>query len=303
MVENEFNEMEQMEELRRDKSSTGILWIVIIVVLIAIGALGGWWYFKHREMKREPAKAEAAVPKAADTVITEPENADKEEPVLTENQQAFNRYFTDSLLKDQLSLKDPGWDLSMFRKLVGNAFSAEFLTEMPGMTWEKWESTRKEVLQLARKVLADPDFLRWLWKRHSATVVTAVREAGKEGRVARWAERAEPYFSGALSMAHSTALNKYYEIDKQLEQELKKKDYDTDKIRQLTVQLDENYRKLAGNGLDREDIYLFEFSRRRLSEGGRDLLEAYADVLADLTRQLKAREEDNVEAGGADGGS
>lgn len=291
MVDNNSNHIGELEEIRKDKSKNTTLWIVIAIVAVLVLAVAGWWYLGMQQVSRKTENQVPSVQQPEETGGADVSEETETAPVLSEEQQAFNRYFPEELLAEQLNGTNAGWDLAMFRKLVGNAFTAEFLTEMPGMTWEKWENTRKDVLKLARSALADPGFVEWLWEWHRDTVLSAVQVAGKKDRLLKWARRAHPYFSGALPMAHSNILNEYYDIDKKLEQELKKKNYDKERIRELTVQLDKAFRKLSASGLDRDDIYLFEFSRRRLAEGGRELLQAYAAVLSDLIEHLESPQE------------
>lgn len=251
-------------------------WVVLVLLVVVICGWAVKYYMDEAKPAAQPEKpAVTATPKPAEA---EPE-AEPEGLVLNEEHQEFNSYFTAELLQTQLNRKSAGWDLSMFRELVKTAVTAEFLTDMPGMTWEKWETTRKSALQLARHLLSQPEFVTWLWDHHGHAIVAAVKQARKEKQVLQWLDRTLPFFNGALPVGESRALSDYYGVDRQLEQELKKDNYDAERIRELTIQLDQHYRVLTGLGLDRDDIYLFEFSRRRLQEGGRDLLTAYADII------------------------
>ena len=263
-------------------------WYLLIVVIAAVAAVFTW-YGMNNETK-EPVPEPKPAPVVATPAPVEEVDAEEGSFQLTEQHQEFNRYFNRTLLESQLDKPGTGWNLTMFRNLVKTALTAEFLTEMPGMTWEKWESTRKTVLDLARVTLSQPDFVTWLWEQHGPFIVQAAENSGKRAQVIKWLDRTLPFFDGSLPVGQSRTLADYYQIDQQLEQELKKQDYDPEKIRNLTIELDDHYRDLTSSGLDRDDIYLFEFSRRRLKEGGRELLGAYTQVLEAFRSALKGEE-------------
>ncbi len=273
-------------------------WVILFLIVIVICGWAVMYYMEQAQPAVQPEKPVVTTPSEPEATEAA---AETEGLVLNEEHQEFNRYFTAELLQTQLTRKSAGWDLSMFRELVKTAITAEFLTDMPGMTWEKWETTRKSALELARHLLSQPEFITWLWDHHGTSVVQAVKHAEREKQVTQWLERTLPFFNGALPVGESRALSDYYRVDRQLEQELKKDNYDAERIRELTIQLDQHYRVLTGLGLDRDDIYLFEFSRRRLQEGGRDLLTAYARIIErfrqDLTSEPEAATEDTPGAG------
>ncbi len=256
------------------------LWILIVVLLI-LGVFG--WY--HWFFNRAP---EAPVTKKAVKVVPEALPEPEPEPVveLTEGQKKFNKIFTDSLLKNALENAGEGFDLAMFRNMIRIAMNAEFLGDRPGMTWEKWEKERTKVQEMARHELSDPVFLKMLWNRYGSIVVEAVKASGKSAQVKQLCLKAIPYFSGELSHSRFVQLDNYYKTDKKLEREIQKRKYSKEAIRALTQKLDEKYRSLKGAGLDDTDIYFFEFSMRRIHEGGRDLAKSYGEILLDLKARL-----------------
>jgi len=271
-------------------------WYLLILVIAAVAAVFTWYGMNNEKSEPEgEVKPAPVVETPAPVAVDDTQEASFQ---LNEQHQEFNRYFNRSLLESQLNKPGSGWNLTMFRNLVKTALTAEFLTEMPGMTWEKWESTRKTVLDLARVTLSQPDFVTWLWEQHGPFIVQAAESAGKRAQVLKWLDRTLPFFDGSLPVGQSRTLAEYYRIDQQLEQELKKQDYDPEKIRELTIELDDHYRDLTNSGLDRDDIYLFEFSRRRLKEGGRELLDAYTQVLEAFRSALKAENESGASAEG-----
>jgi len=206
---------------------------------------------------------------------------------LTEEQALFLQYFTVSVLENVLAEQGGSWDLRAFRRMVQTAINGEFLMEAGGMSWDRWEKERGNIVQQARHVLSDPTFLTFVWQRFREPVLVAVRASGKGHSVRAWTVRALPYFSGALPRGRSRLLSAYYEIDRALDQEMKKAVFDEDRIRKLTVELDRRYQAVTRAGMDQDDIYLFEFSRRRMQEGGRDLLKAYAAILEDINQSVQ----------------
>lgn len=278
--------LEQMEQ--NSQKNQNLKLIIVLAVVVAVIAGGGYWWLRSTGGEAIPPKPELQKKEVVKQKLQENEPTDQEPAAieLTAKQKDFQRYFTEAVLQDALQNAGSEYNLSMFRNLIRIAFNAEFLTDMKGMTWEKWESGRKKVRELARKQLADPVFLKYLWKQYRSVILTAIQTAGKTDTVRQLSLRAHPYFSGELSHSKSILLQDYYRLDTSLEAEMSKQDYDKKRIHDLTDQLDEKYRVLQKHGFDDDDIYLFEFSRRRLKEGGRELTEAYAEILKDLSQSL-----------------
>ncbi len=256
------------------------IWIFIGVIIIG-GVFVWYWYFWNKA----PV---ASVEKKVKVVTPEPvpEPKPEESVTLTENQQKFNEMFTGALLKEALANTGKDFDLAMFRNLVRIAMNAEFIGNRPGITWEKWQKEKAKVQKMARRELANPAFLSLLWKQYRGLVISAVKASGKSDSVMNLCSKAIPYFSGELSHNRFVQLNNYYKTDAKLEREIQKRKYSKDAIHALTEKLDKKYRALKSAGLNDEDIYFFEFSMRRIKEGGRELSKAYADILLDLKESL-----------------
>lgn len=256
------------------------LWIFI--GLIVIGGVFAWYHWFWNKAPVIP------IEKPAVTAIPKPiPEAEVEEPVaLTEGQIKFSEVFTETLLKDALANAGKEFDLTMFRNMIRIAMNAEFLGNRPGMTWEKWEKERAGIQEMARKELSDPAFLKRLWKRYGIIVVAAVKASGKSDLVKKLCLKATPYFSGELSHSRFVQLDNYYKTDTRLEREIQKRKYSKDAIHELTQKLDKKYRVLKASGLDDTDIYFFEFSMRRIHEGGRDLAKAYGEILTNFSKSL-----------------
>ncbi len=271
-------------EIKEPGRKDRYLYIVIgIIILIAVG-LGVWWMWPEKSVSLNPAAPTVSPVPAVQKPVPE---SDIQEPVaLTEGQQKFSEIFNESLLREALSNAGKSFDLAMFRNMVRIAMNAQFVGNRPGMTWRKWEKERERIRKLARKELANPLFLKRLWARYGKIVVEAVKTSGKSDQVSMLCEQAIPYFSGELSHSRFVKLNNYYRTDAKLEREIQKRKYSKEAIHKLTGVLDKKYRLLKQNGLDDTDIYFFEFSMRRIHEGGRDLAKSYGEILLDLKARL-----------------
>jgi hypothetical protein len=271
-------ELEAYEETQ--KRNWIPIWIFIGVVAVG-GVFIGYRYFWNKT----PV---APVEKKVEVVTPEPlpEPKPEESVTLTEGQQKFNEMFTGALLKEALANAGKEFNLAMFRNMVRIAMNAEFIGNRPGITWEKWQKEKIKVQEMARKELADPEFLSLLWKQYRGVVVTAVKASGKSESVKNLCSEAIPYFSGELPHSEFVQLNNYYKTDAKLEREIQKRKYSRDAIHALTEKLDKKYRTLQSAGLNDTDVYFFEFSMRRIKEGGRELAKAYADILLDLKESL-----------------
>ncbi|PJB82898.1 MAG: hypothetical protein CO090_01960 [Acidobacteria bacterium CG_4_9_14_3_um_filter_49_7] len=271
-------ELEAYEETQ--KRNWIPIWIFIGVIVI-----GGIFIWYRYFWEKAPV---APVEKKVEVVTPEPvpEPKPEESVTFTEGQQKFNEMFTEALLKDALANAGKEFDLTMFRNMVRIAMNAEFIGNRPGITWEKWQKEKTKVQEMARKELADPEFLSLLWKQYGGVVVTAVKASGKSETVKKLCSEAIPYFSGELPHSEYVQLDSYYKTDAKLEREIQKRKYSKDAIHVLTEKLDKKYRDLQGAGLNDTDVYFFEFSMRRIKEGGRELAKAYADILLDLKESL-----------------
>ena len=262
------------------KRSLMPLWILIGCIIVA--GVVVWYQFFRTKAPAPPVVQKKET--VAQKPVPKPEPVDT--TVLTEGQQKFNEIFTESLLKESLGNAGKGFDLAMFRNMIRIAMNAQFLSDRPGMTWDKWQRERAKVQKMARKELSDPAFLKWLWKRYSPIVVTVIKASGKSALVKKLCAKAEPYFSGELPHRRFVQLDDYYKTDTKLEREIQKRKYSKDAIHSLTEKLDKKYRVLRTAGLDDTDVYFFEFSMRRIKEGGRELAQAYGDILNDLKNRI-----------------
>ncbi|MCK5880044.1 MAG: hypothetical protein KAH24_09690 [Holophagae bacterium] len=280
MVEESYIEQELGLQKETKRRNLVPLWIFIGLVIIGSVFAGYQWFWNKTPV----------IPVEKPAVVTSPKpiaEDEAEEPVaLTEGQEKFGEIFTETLLKDALANAGKGFDLAMLRNMIRIAMNAEFLGDKPGMTWEKWEKERAGIQKMTRKELSDPGFLKRLWKRYGIIVVTAVKVSGKSTAVKMLCLRATPYFSGELSHSRFVQLDDYYKTDTRLEREIQKRKYSKDAIRELTQKLDKKYRVLKTSGLDDTDIYFFEFSMRRIQEGGRELAKAYGEILIDISNSL-----------------
>ncbi len=276
--------IDQKLKPEKEKKEGKLVFLLILIGVLVIGAFFVWHHWFWNKMPPVQVEKKAAV------VIEKPipkAEVKAEEPVaLTEGQIKFSDFFTETLLKDALANAGKGFDLAMFRNMIRIAMNADFIGNRPGITWEKWERERKGVQKMARKELSDPVFLKRLWKRYGIIVVTAVKASGKSGSVKTLCLKAMPYFSGELSHSRFIQLDNYYKTDARLEREIQKRKYSKEAIHSLTQKLDRKYRKLKAAGLDDTDIYFFEFSMRRIHEGGRELAKAYGDILNNLNETL-----------------
>ncbi len=259
-------------------------WIPIWI-FIGVVAIGGVFIWYRYFWNKTPV---APVEKKVEVVTPEPlpEPKPEESVTFTEGQQKFNEMFTGALLKEALANAGKEFNLAMFRNMVRIAMNAEFIGNRPGITWEKWQKEKIKVQEMARKELADPEFLSLLWKQYRGVVVTAVKASGKSESVKKLCSEAIPYFSGEVPHSEFVQLNNYYKTDAKLEREIQKRKYSKDAIHALTEKLDKKYRALQSAGLNDTDVYFFEFSMRRIKEGGRELAKAYADILLDLKESL-----------------
>ncbi|NOY22401.1 MAG: hypothetical protein GXO70_02660, partial [Acidobacteria bacterium] len=248
---------------KTEKRNMVPLWIFI--GLLAVGGVFVWYKFFWNKTPVAPVEKKVTVVEPKPVSQPEPEEA----MALTEGQQKFNEIFTGTLLKDALANAGREFDLAMFRNMIRIAKNAEFLGNRPGITWDKWQKERTKVQEMARKELSDPAFLSALWKRYGDIVLASVRTFGKSESVKKLCMKAMPYFSGELSHSRFVQLSNYYKTDTKLEREIQKRKYSKDAIHELTQKLDKKYRALKAEGLDDSDIYFFEFSMRRIREGGR----------------------------------
>lgn len=277
--------IEKDVELHEEIKKRNLLPIWILMGVIIIGGVFVWYWFFRKKIPATPVEK-----KAPAVLAVKPAPESEPEPLatvtLTDGQQKFNELFTGALLKDALANAGKEFNLAMFRNMVRIAMNAEFIGNRPGITWEKWQKEKVKVQEMARKELSNPDFLSLLWKQYRSVVVTAVKASGKSESVKKLCSEAIPYFSGELPHRKFVQLNNYYKTDAKLEREIQKRKYSKDAIHALTEKLDKKYRALQSAGLNDTDIYFFEFSMRRIKEGGRDLAKAYADILLDLKKSL-----------------
>ncbi|NOZ13468.1 MAG: hypothetical protein GXO69_07445 [Acidobacteria bacterium] len=272
-------------EIKDPAGKSKKLYVIIGIILLVIAAgLAAWHYWPQAPAEENPPIKHAAA--AAPEPESKPAQKIQEPAALTEGQRKFSDIFNETLLRDALSNAGKSFDLAMFRNMIRIAMNAQFIGNRPGMTWNKWEKERERIRKLARKELADPLFLKRLWARYGRIVVQAVKASGKSAQVRSLCRRAIPYFSGELPHSRFVQLNNYYNTDAKLEREIQKRKYSKEAIHKLTGILDKKYRLLKQNGMDDTDIYLFEFSMRRIHEGGRELAKAYADILSDLNQSL-----------------
>jgi len=275
--------IEKDVELHEEIKKRNLLPIWILIGVIIIGGVFVWYWFFRKKTPVAPVEKKAP---AVVAVKPAPESEPQETVTLTEGQQKFNEMFTGDLLRNALANAGKEFNLAMFRNMVRIAMNAEFIGNRPGITWGKWQKEKIKVQEMARKELADPEFLSLLWKQYRSVVVTAVKASGKSESVKKLCSEAIPYFSGELPHSEFVQLNNYYKTDAKLEREIQKRKYSKDAIHALTEKLDKKYRALQSAGLNDTDVYFFEFSMRRIKEGGRELAKAYADILLDLKESL-----------------
>lgn len=270
-----------------NKSENISLIIIIVVIVIVISAASAWFftYKKSKNHENVPVIVKTEVSKSDEDKIPlkaiEPEKTQYQLDV-----EKFYSFFPDSFFENYLKNSKSNYNLSFFKRAVKYGFQGDYLADLPGVSWENLEKTKNEAFTLGRKLMSNPDFLKSLYFKIKPLIVGQITKAKSKEKTVNELKKAIKFFKEEIKGKALYLFEKHYESDRMLYKEIQKRQYNKEIMSKLSSESDSYLNKLKARGYSDDDVYFYQFTMRRKSEGNKEVLDAYVLVIDDLIESL-----------------
>jgi len=269
----------------RSENVSLIITIVVIVLLIS-GAIAWFFTYKDAQNKKiEPKVVKENVRSLVDNKLQE-KTVVKEKTEFELDGEKFYSLFNNTFIKDFLDNYKGAYDLVFFRRLVKYGLTGDYLANNKGVSWETLDKIKIEALELARKLMSNPEFIKTYYEKIKPLIHNYIFKS-KPKKTKKLLKNALNFFNGSLNGQSLDLFQKHLNVDNKLYTEIQKRKYNKALISKLTKESDNLLNKLKSRGYGNGDIYIFQFAMRRKSEGGDELLKAYSYIIEDLITSIQ----------------